>query len=201
MKEKIAGLDHKPTMLLHVCCGPCLCIPLTYLYGHFDITIMYNNSNIYPASEYVRRRDEMKRYLKDINISLPIVEPKYDNEAYNKCLEPHKDDIEGRTRCFICYEKRITEAFEYAEKNGFEYVCSVMSISRYKNAQKINEIGYRLETKFPTVKWLPCDFKKENGYENELVICKKFNLYFQEYCGCKYSYKKYLEKQENKAEK
>ena len=201
MKQEIASLDHKPKLLLHGCCGPCLCIPLTYLYDHFDITIMYNNSNIYPKQEYVRRRDEMKRYLNDINISLKIIEPPYDNETYNVDLEPYKDEKEGRDRCFICYEKRLLEAFKYASENGYEYCCSVMSISRYKNAQKINEIGYKLETMFPNVKWLPADFKKENGYENELLICKKYDLYFQEYCGCKYSYKKYLEKQEKTPEK
>lgn len=194
MKETIASLTYKPKLLLHVCCGPCLCIPLTYLNDHFDITILYNNSNIYPKKEYERRLEELKRYLKDINIDINIIEPKYDNDSFNLDLLPYKDEKEGSTRCFICYKKRLKEAFEYASENGFDYVCSVMSISRYKNAEKLNEIGYSLETMFPNIKWLPNDFKKENGYENELLICKKFNLYFQEYCGCKFSYENYLKK-------
>ena len=39
--------DRKPTLLLHSCCGPCSCFPLTFLCPIFDVTILYNNSNIY----------------------------------------------------------------------------------------------------------------------------------------------------------
>ena len=69
-----------------------------------------------------------------------------------------------------------------------------MTISRYKNAQDINKIGEKLQENYPTVKWLYADFKKNNGYEDSLIICKDFDLYFQEYCGCKFSYLAYLKK-------
>lgn len=197
MKDTLKHVSGKPKMLLHVCCGPCFAIPYTYLKDYFDITIIYNNSNIYPYEEYKRRLGELKKYLGDIKADIDIIEPQYDNQKYNIDLEPYKDEKEGGNRCFICYEKRLKEAFEYASKNHCDYVCSVMSISRYKNALKLNEIGYKLEILFPNVKWLPCDFKKENGYEKELEICRKYNLYFQDYCGCKYSYKKRLEKLKN----
>jgi predicted adenine nucleotide alpha hydrolase (AANH) superfamily ATPase len=71
-----------------------------------------------------------------------------------------------------------------------------MTISRYKNAQDINKIGLELEKKYPTVKWLCADFKKNNGYEDSLIICKENNLYFQEYCGCKFSYLAYKNKKD-----
>lgn len=192
--EKITSIKHKPTLLLHACCGPCFTIPYEIIKGHFDITIIYNNSNIYPKEEYLRRLEEFKRYIKEINAAVKFIEFPYDNETYNKDLEPHADDKEGHERCRICFRKRLGEGFKYAKEHGFDYFGTVMTISRYKNAQDINKIGYELEKINNPVKWLPADFKKNDGYEKSLLIIKEHEMYFQEYCGCIYSYQKYKEK-------
>jgi predicted adenine nucleotide alpha hydrolase (AANH) superfamily ATPase len=31
------------------------------------------------------------------------------------------------------------------------------------------------------------DFKKNDGYKKSIVLSKEYNLYRQEYCGCRYS--------------
>lgn len=181
----------RPSLLLHVCCGPCLTIPLEILKNHFDITLFFNNSNIYPEEEYLRRLNELKRYLLDSsNSDIKLIVKDYEPETFLTYLEPYKDLKEGYERCRVCFRKRLKEGYEYAFKNGFEFFGTVMTISRYKNAQDINLIGENLEKLYPTTKWLYADFKKENGYEKSLVICKDFDLYFQEYCGCKYSFLK-----------
>lgn len=190
----------KPKLLLHACCGPCFTIPYDILKNHFDITIMYNNSNIYPANEYKRRLSELKKYISDIGANIRIIECPYDNEKYNLDLEPFAEEKEGRNRCRLCFTKRLSEGFKYAAENGYDYYGTVMTISRYKNAQDINTIGENLEKVYPTTKWLYADFKKNNGYENSLIIIRNHEMYFQEYCGCKYSYQAYLKKHE-KSEK
>lgn len=190
---KISG--KKPKLLIHACCGPCFTIPYEILKEYFDITILYNNSNIYPKEEHDRRLNELKKYLKDLGVDLKVIETKYDNDTYNLDLEPRASDKEGHERCRICFNKRLKEGFEYASKNGFEYFGTVMTISRYKNAQDINKIGEKLQKDYPTVKWLYADFKKNDGYEKSLIIIKEHEMYFQEYCGCKYSYEAYQKKQ------
>lgn len=182
--------NKKPKLLLHVCCGPCFTIPFELIKDYFDITLIFNNSNIFPKEEHDRRLDELKRYIQEIKAPVKVVEFPYDNTTYNKDLEPHAEDKEGHERCRICFRKRLSQGFEYAEQNGFDYFGTVMTISRYKNAQDINKIGYELEKLHPNVKWLPADYKKENGYEKSLIIIKEHNMYFQEYCGCKYSFRK-----------
>lgn len=195
MLEDIRKLPKKPRLLLHVCCGPCACYPLTILEQYFDVTIMYNNSNIYPASEYEHRIGELKKllefYKRDHGYQIDLIEPKYDNETYNLFLEPYKDVPEGQIRCFTCYEKRMDEAFKYADENGFDYFTTVMSISRYKNATKLNEIGEKLQKKYKHTKYLYADFKKQNGEIIGKQIRAKYDLYDQQYCGCKYSYEDY----------
>ena len=61
-----------------------------------------------------------------------------------------------------------------------------LTVSPYKNSNLINEIGKKKEEKYG-VKWLYSDFKKENGYKHSIELSKKYNLYRQDYCGCKYS--------------
>ena len=192
--EEIAKLPKKSRLLLHACCGPCFTIPFEIIKDYFDITIIYNNSNIYPKEEHDRRLEEFKRYMQDLDIKLEMIETSYDNDLFNQDLEERKDDKEGHERCRICFRKRLGEGFEYAYKNGFDYFGTVMTISRYKNAQDINKIGKELEEKYPTTKWLYADFKKNDGYEKSLIVIKEHNMYFQEYCGCKYSYEAYQKK-------
>ena len=192
--ENVKKTGKRPKLLLHACCGPCFTIPYEIIKDYFDITILYNNSNIYPKEEHNRRLDELKTYVKEIGANLAIIETEYDNDLYNLDLEPRKDDKEGHERCRICFRKRLKEGFEYAQKQGFDYFGTVMTISRYKNAQDINKIGESLQKDYPTVKWLYADFKKNDGYEKSLIIIKEHEMYFQEYCGCKYSYQAYLNK-------
>ena len=192
--ENLKNSGKKPKLLLHACCGPCFTIPYEIIKNYFDITILYNNSNIYPKQEHDRRLAELKKYLSDLGVKMDIIETEYDNEKYNLDIEPRKDDKEGHERCRICFRKRLKEGFEYASKNGFDYFGTVMTISRYKNAQDINKIGESLQKEYTTVKWLYADFKKNDGYEKSLIIIKEHEMYFQEYCGCKYSYQAYINK-------
>ncbi len=204
MKEELATFDgKKKKILLHVCCGPCFSVPFKRLQDYFDITIMYDNSNIYPEEEYERRLMELRWYLGLLGEAknIKIIAPEYNYEEFEKDLLPYKDLPEGHERCRVCFKKRLSYAYEYASNNGFDYCSTVMSISRYKNSQDLNRIGKELEKKYPNVKWLYADFKKEGGYEEELDICRKCGMYFQKYCGCRFSYEKMLEKQAKKTDK
>ena len=192
MQEKLCKIKEngtKPTLCLHACCGPCFTLPFEIIKDYFQITVIYNNSNIYPKEEHDRRLTEFKKYLKDINANISFIEFPYDNTTYNKDLEPYANDYEGNERCRICFRKRLRQGFAYAKEHSFDYFGTVMTISRYKNAQDINRIGHELEKEFSPVQWLDADFKKNNGYEKSLKIVREHEMYFQDYCGCIYSYK------------
>ena len=198
----IKTFDHRPTLLMHVCCGPCACYPFLYLSEHFDLTIMYNNSNIYPESEYYKRLGELKKlisYIKrDYGYEIKLIEVPYNNEEYNKKLAPYASCREGEERCWLCYKLRMEEAYDYAEKNGFEYFTTVMTISREKPSLILNRIGKKLEEQHEHTKYFYSDFKKKKGAEKGIEIRKKYNLYYQNYCGCIYSYQDMLKREAKK---
>lgn len=186
--KQIKELDHKPRLLIHVCCGVCSVYPLKYLRQYFDITIYFSNSNIYPYEEYMKRLEALENYLKYLNdSSIKLIVPKYDNVNYTKLLTPYKDEPEGKKRCKLCYELRMEDTFKLASKEHYEYCTTVMSISNRKNAEYINEIGEKLEKKYKDVKYLYADFKKGDGITMNEKMNKELNLYHQNYCGCIYS--------------
>ena len=68
MKKIIKGLDGNNKLLLHSCCGPCSTAVLTRLKDYFDITVLYYNPNIEPFDEYLKRKEEQLKVLKEYNI-------------------------------------------------------------------------------------------------------------------------------------
>ena len=208
LDELLAGLTpaadttSKPSLLLHACCGPCSSYVLEYLYQHFDITVFYYNPNIYPQEEYQRRLAELKKLYETFPPALQgkvkVVEEAYDPEDFYRAVgtkeqpelaqEPEKGE-----RCRRCYEFRLRRAFEYAASNSFDYFCTTLSISPFKDAEKLNVIGEALEREAETAgggkvpHWLPSDFKQKGGFKRSLEISAEYGMYRQDYCGCVYS--------------
>lgn len=187
-KRELAKLKGRPKLLLHVCCGPCSEYPLVILKDHFDITIYYENPNIYPVEEYDKRLNELERYIDIINADIKLIIPAYKEDFQNELARfgPIK---EGGRRCAYCYARRMMESYRYASTHGFDYFTSVMSISNHKNADYINRIGENLEKRWPNVKYLYADFKKDGGIDINRAMNKKIGLYEQDYCGCIFTYK------------
>lgn len=192
--EEVKKLNYKPTLLLHVCCTPCSCYPLLLLKDYFNITIYYNNSNIYPYEEYDLRYRTLQEYVNNLNkehkTNIQIIKTEYENDKFNKILEKRKDDKEGNIRCFMCYSLRYKDLVEYASKNNYDYVCSVMTISRQKNEIMINNILEGYSKKYSNIKYLYSNFKKDGGLEKAQQIIKDKKFYSQNYCGCKFSLRK-----------
>lgn len=194
--ESLAASAARPSLLLHACCGPCSSYVLEYLSKYFSITILYYNPNIYPEEEYLRRLNELKNFLPRFPAAfknnVKFVEQNYDPEEFYSALEiknhpEFADEPEKGERCRRCYEFRLKKAYEYAVKNNFDYFCTTLSISPFKDSEKINTIGRELCDSIKKTKWLPSDFKKKGGFKRSLELSEEYELYRQQYCGCVYS--------------
>ena len=182
------SMAKKPTLLLHACCAPCSSYVLEYLHGIFDITVFFYNPNIAPESEYEYRAQELTRLIKEMGLSdsVKIVIEDYSPEEFEEIAKGKENEPERGIRCTDCYFIRLKKTFDYALKYGFDYYSTTLSISPHKDAQRLNEIGSSLSENADT-KWLYSDFKKNNGYIRSIELSEKYNLYRQNYCGCKYS--------------
>ena len=187
-EEILNNLDGKKRLLLHSCCGPCSSYVITYLTKFFDITILYYNPNIFPYDEYLKRKEEQIRLINEIDTenSLDIIDCDYDNDLYEKLIKGLEQEPERGKRCNVCYLMRLDKTAAIAKENGYDFFCTTLSVSPYKNANLINEYGSSLEDKY-RVRWLYSDFKKKDGYKQSILLSQKYNLYRQNYCGCVYS--------------
>ncbi len=180
--------NEAPTLLLHACCAPCSSYVLEYLAQTFAITVLYYNPNIFPDAEYQKRLEELRRFAADFPLRHPVrlLAGRYDPERFFELAEGFESEKEGGERCARCYELRLREAAEEAGRGGYDYFTTTLSISPYKNAEKLNEIGERLAREYG-VRYLCADFKKKNGYKRSIELSAQYQLYRQDYCGCVYS--------------
>ncbi len=190
MLQEIIKKDAKtvPSLLLHSCCGPCSSYVLEYLSSYFQITLFYYNPNISEEREYRKRVEEQKRLIASLPVRYPVqfLEGDYEQERFEKAIAGLEHLGERSARCYACYRLRLEEAAVVAKKMGMDYFTTTLSVSPYKNARWLNEIGKALEEEYG-VPYLYSDFKKRNGYKRSIELSEQYHLYRQDFCGCKYS--------------
>ncbi len=194
MEETLANLKGKPKLLLHACCGVCSSSVLERLYPFFDITLLYYNPNIYPEEEYFKRFDALKEIVLKMKIKVKIIEIGYESKEFKSLAKGLENEKEGGERCTKCFYLRLEKTAKLAQKYNFEYFSTTLSVSPYKNSEKLNKIGKVLSEKY-NIKYLYSDFKKKEGYKRSSELANKYNIYRQHYCGCKYSLNEALEYQ------
>lgn len=186
--NEIKNCDNVPTLFLHSCCAPCSSYVLEYLSNYFEITVFYYNPNIYPKEEYEKRVAEQKRLIETMPVKnkVSFMEIGYDSNEFFQAVKGLENIPEGGERCFKCYRLRLERTAQLAAENGFDFFTTTLSISPYKNAQKLNEISAELGVVY-NVKALPSDFKKREGYKRSIQLSAEYGLYRQDYCGCIFS--------------
>ena len=191
MINEIVEQHRVPSLLLHSCCAPCSSYVIEYLSNYFKITVFYYNPNIYPEVEYRKRVEEEKRFISEFKTKYEVnfIEGKYDDKRFYEVVKGLENEREGGRRCFKCYGLRLLETAKLAKDKNFDYFTTTLSISPYKNAQKLNEIGETIENQYD-IKYLYSDFKKKNGYKRSIELSREYNLYRQNYCGCIFSQRK-----------
>lgn len=213
------GVGETPKLLLHSCCAPCSSYCMEYLREYFDITVLYYNPNISSDEEYRKRVEEEIRLIAEYNRQvdefqkqnakdslvfeaegvemvvtpqtkkIQVIDDDYNPDDFYNIARGYEKCPEGGDRCGRCFELRLRRSFEVAMKLGMDYVTTTLTISPLKNADVINEIGYRLSEDYvnQNLLWLPSDFKKKEGYKRSTQLSKMHNLYRQNFCGCVYS--------------
>ena len=180
----------KQTLLLHSCCGPCSTTALERLTENYSVTVLYYNPCIHPEDEYIKRKMTQMELIAKFNATsenkVLFLDCDYDSLKYFDLVKGHEQDKEGGDRCEICFTQRLEKTAILARDNGFDLFTTTLSVSPHKNAELINSIGEKLAEKYG-VQFLPCNFKKQNGYLRSVELSKEYGLYRQNYCGCVYS--------------
>lgn len=188
LTSQLKQQQKKPTLLLHTCCALCFSSSFMQCKDYFEITVFFYNPNIYPSTEYEKRKSETLRLIEifkqEFNVTIHFIEKIEDFSLYNE-KKVHKN------HCFDCIYNRLLVSYNYAYENHYDYISTTLTLGRLKNSIMINQIGEMLEKNYPTTKYFYSNFKKNKGIDLSLLLKEKYHIYAQTYCGCE-AYKKEL---------
>ena len=187
MKEE----GKRKRLLLHACCAPCSSYCLEYLREACARTVFFYNPNLTEQEEYRRRVEEEKRLIALMNgqegsSQIEILEGRYEPERFLEAAKGLETCKEGGERCVRCFALRLGETARVAAEDGFDFFTTSLTISPLKNSALLNRIGAQEGERYG-VRFLPSDFKKNNGYLRSTQLSRLYGLYRQNYCGCIYS--------------
>lgn len=195
------------TMLLHCCCAPCTIMPLSELLAPHEnsksennkqkqLALYYSNSNIHPASEYEKRLQTLRSYLKPFEVELLV--DTYNPDVWEEEVgifggpyplieedEKYQQNLAQREkRCGACYELRFKKLCSKARELAYGCVDSTLTISPYQFTQiihdKLESCAAEQELQAKKSDWRPL-------YNEATRISRELGMYRQNYCGCRYS--------------
>ena len=182
----------KPALLLHSCCGPCSTAVVERLAPHYRVTIFFYNPNISDREEYERRRAAQLDFVKRYNASadradvLYCIEGLYESALFEVAARGLADAPEGGARCRVCFRLRLEKTAETAVLQGFDLFSTTLTVSPHKDGETIARIGGEIGLRY-RIGYLAEDFKKKDGYRRSVELSKRYGLYRQTTCGCRFA--------------
>ena len=151
-----------------------------------NVDIYYYNPNIDTFDEYEKRSAEQIRISNILNPNSSVLIGKYLQKEFSDAINGLEALGEKSIRCYNCYKLRMRQTALKAKELGYDYWTTTLSISPHKNSNWINEIGFELADEIG-IPFIYSNFKLKDGYKRSIELSKQYEMYRQNYCGCKYS--------------
>jgi predicted adenine nucleotide alpha hydrolase (AANH) superfamily ATPase len=169
-------------ILIHACCACCSSIVLERLQSEYEPIAYFYNPNIQPADEYRRRLGAF--YVLCDCMDIHGIEGPYDRESWLAEVRGYEEDAEGGLRCLRCYAQRLSRVAEKAASMGIQTIATTLTVSPHKKPEMVNSAGSIAAARF-NLSFLAEDFKKQGGFQRSIAMSQKYDLYRQNYCGCR----------------
>lgn len=170
--------------LLHTCCAPCGISVIDELHYSFDLSVLFFNPNIYPESEYLKRKAEVVRLC--IEWAVPMIDMDYAPEEWNARVKGLEQEPEQGKRCFSCIGMRLDRLGYEAKSRGFRIFSTTLTMGTRKSADVIFPIGEAVAKRYGLTFYAE-DWKKQGREILSRQMVKERGIYRQNYCGCRYS--------------
>lgn len=177
-------LAKKPKILVHVCCGPDVTMPILQLRDEYDVICFWYDPNIQPKEEYNKRYEA---FVKICEIEkIPYIKWAYDVKHFFRRIRGLEHTPEKGEKCTNCYDMRMYVAAKLAAKLKIPYYTSSLNTSPKKDLEKLFVIGKKYAERFH-LEFLDIPFRKRGGFEKSVEYTREHGIYRQNYCGCVYS--------------
>lgn len=182
--------DHIPKqkLLVHVCCGPDVVMPILQMRDEYDVVCFWYDPNIQPRAEYNKRYEAFKKVCEIENI--PFIKGAYDVKNFFARIKGYEFTPEKTgEKCTRCYDMRMYVAAKLAKRFGFPLYTTSLNASPKKDLEKMFFMGHKYAEQFG-IRFLDIPFRKRGGFEIATEYTKKHDIYRQNYCGCVFSIRK-----------
>ncbi len=163
------------SLLLHVCCAPCLTVTAPALAREgWSVSCLFYNPNIHPLMERNRRLDALRSYIPSTGLDLTV------DEAY-----PLEENLamllSSRPRCAACYADRLGRTAALAAGRGSPGFSTTLMLSPYVDHDLLRETGEAVSRR-EGVEFVYHDLR--GMYAGSVALSRQAGLYRQSYCGC-----------------
>ncbi len=182
----------KPSLLLHSCCGPCSTACIERLVEEYNVTVYFYNPNVTEEEEYEKRKAAQKSFIQQYNQDpatsgkVDYMEGPYEPEEFLERVKGLEEEPEGGKRCSVCFLMRLEKTAETAKILNYDYFTTTLTVSPHKDYDTISALGQRLARLY-NISYLDSNFKKKDGFKRSIQMSKEYDLYRQNYCGCRFS--------------
>jgi predicted adenine nucleotide alpha hydrolase (AANH) superfamily ATPase len=175
-------------LLLHTCCAPCSiqCVEALAEEG-IKPDLFWYNPNIHPYTEYRARRDTLRGFASEKELSL-VEEDEYGLRSFINSVNSTEGSSVGRNssngRCAFCYRLRMEKTARAAAVMGCDAFTTTLLISPYQNHELLREVGEELAS-LCKIQFVYRDFRPR--FRTGRNQARLAGYYMQKYCGCIYS--------------
>lgn len=171
--------------LLHICCAPDATIPWPELAAEGrEVVGFFYGANIHPDVELARRTEALDILARSLGMT--YVSAGASAQDWIDATSGMEAEPEGGARCARCFSLQLDAAARYAAAEGFDQLCTTLTISPHKNVALINEIGDR-SARAVGVEWIERVWRRRDGFKRSVARSRELGLYRQDYCGCVWS--------------
>lgn len=175
----------KEKLLIHVCCGPDVVMPIVQMRDEYEIICFWYDPNIQPKSEYDKRFEAFKKICEIEKI--PFIKGAYDVKNFFSRIRWYEFTPEKTgEKCTRCYDMRMFVAAKLAKRLGIKNYTTSLNTSPKKDLDKMFFLGHKYAEQFG-IKFLDIPFRKRWGFAKSAEYTKEHDIYRQNYCGCIYS--------------
>jgi len=173
-------------MLVHICCSVDSHFFIEKLQQEFPdekLVGFFYDPNIHPYSEYRLRLLDVERSCQKLGIEL--IEGEYDYENWMDAVRGLEKEPEKGARCEVCFDRRFEVSAHKAIELGEQTMTTTLLVSPKKSQEQLIRSGETFEASHG-VKFIPFDYRKNNGTADQGRVSREQQLYRQDYCGCLY---------------
>ncbi len=177
-------LEKKPKILVHVCCGPDVTMPILQLRDEYDVICFWYDPNIQPKEEHDKRYDAFVKICQIENI--PYIKWAYDVKNFFTRIKWVEHTPEKGEKCTYCYDMRMYVTAKLASRLKISTYTSSLNTSPKKDLEKLFHMGHKYARKYG-IEFLDIPFRKRWGFEKSVEYTREHDIFRQNYCGCIYS--------------